>query len=175
MISFFQKTKQIHLRYDLIKFWWNLKRNRRNNPKFIIEFNNTITSLWLLTFGVRIGSLLFLMLTSYGESEKAYAMHKIIIPVASNTEKIENKRLHSYLSVNSNGIIKFDRVEIHKNQLFEKLTKRRIAIPNVIITIISPNDCKMEIIQDVLEILKRAKTRRIFFLTKKEPNIRELY
>lgn len=121
-------------------------------------------SFWLLAFSVKIGITLFFSTTGMNESDLAFSLINIELPLVRTAEHIDNKRLCFYVSVEKSGRYRIGKYYYEPDDLKKHLYNLHRSLPNVIICIVADKDCKMEDINNLLIILRKSSTQRLSFI-----------
>jgi biopolymer transport protein ExbD len=147
-------------------FQLSLRSYRRFEPKFVVDFIWFIMSFWLLAFIVKIGILLFFTQTGMMEIDLAYSLQKVDLPSATSAERIENRRLIYYVTVEREGKYRIGKYYTDPEDLQKHFQRIRWSLPNVIVGIIADKECRMEDINNLLTILRKSHILRISFYCK---------
>lgn len=83
------------------------------------------------------------------------------LPEASNIEKIENKRLVSYVWVGKSERIQINDSLVKITEIQDIMYKRRVELPNVIVSFRVDKNADMGIVTDIQQSLRKADARRI--------------
>lgn len=148
-------------------FHRSLRHFRRYDPKFVMNIVWYVISFWLLAFFVKIGILLFFLLTGMNEVDLAYSLHKVELPSASSIERVENRRLCYYVTVEKEGKYRIGKYYIESDLLQKHFQNVRLGLPNVIVCIIADKDCKMGNINKLITILRKSSIQRVSFYCKR--------
>lgn len=103
--------------------------------------------------------LLFFMVATTLREVDVYVKFKL--PEAVAIEKIENKRLISYIWVGQSGKIQLNDNIIEIEDIQDIMYKKRVELPNVIVSLRIDKGSDMGIINDIQQALRKADTRRI--------------
>ncbi len=141
---------------------------KRYNHGTTYSLSIFLLSIFLLLFSVRIGSILFLYLTNYGETELIFAIQNIELPYANSSEKFNNKRLISYVSVKKDGKYKVSGQYISLDELEKHLSSASNNLPNVVIGIVADKNCEMQHINELILVIRKSNCRRVLFYTDKD-------
>lgn len=87
------------------------------------------------------------------------------LPEAETIEKIENKRLVSYIWIGKEGKIQLDDNIVTLEEIKEIMYNKRVALPNVIVSLRVDKDSDMGILLDIQQELRKADARRINYST----------
>ncbi len=107
--------------------------------------------------------LLFFMVST--TLREVNVLVKFTLPAAKAIEKIENKRLVSYIWVGSNGKIQLNDNLVRMSDIQKLMYKKRQEIPNVIVSLRVDKNSEMGIITDIQQELRKADARRINYST----------
>jgi len=107
--------------------------------------------------------LLFFMVSTTLREVDVYV--KFTLPKAKAIEKIENKRLISYIWVGNNGKIQLNDNIVKVNEIQKLMYAKRQAIPNVIVSLRVDKNAAMGIVTDIQQELRKADARRINYST----------
>jgi biopolymer transport protein ExbD len=121
-------------------------------------------SFWLLAFIVKFGILLFFTTTGMNESELAFSLIDIELPLAQTVDHIDNKRLCYYVSVEKNGSYRIGKYYYEPDELQKHLYSVYRILPNVIICIVADKDCKMGDINNLMIMMRKSSTLRVSFI-----------
>ena len=83
------------------------------------------------------------------------------LPEAKNIEKIENKRLVSYVWVGRDERIQINDAIVKKDDIRDIMYRRRVELPNVIVSFRVDKNANMGIVTDIQQELRKADARRI--------------
>lgn len=103
--------------------------------------------------------LLFFMVTTTLREVEVLVQFKL--PEAKAIEKIENKRLISYLWIGNDERIQIDDVIVPLKNVQSVMYKKRVELPNVIVSLRVDKNSSMGIVTDVQQALRKADCRRI--------------
>ena len=103
--------------------------------------------------------LLFFMVATTLREVDVYVKFKL--PEAVAIEKIENKRLISYIWVGQSGRIQLNDNIIQIEDIQDIMYKKRVELPNVIVSLRVDKGSDMGIINDIQQALRKADARRI--------------
>jgi biopolymer transport protein ExbD len=87
------------------------------------------------------------------------------LPEAETIEKIENKRLVSYIWIGKDGKIQLDDNIVTLEEIRSIMYDKRVALPNVIVSLRVDKDSDMGILLDIQQELRKADARRINYST----------
>ncbi len=110
--------------------------------------------------------LFFMVSTTLREVD---VLVQFTLPQASAIEKIENKRLVSYIWVGRDGRIQLNDSIIEMEDIQDLMYRKRVELPNVIVSIRSDKNSDMGIITDIQQELRKADARRINYSTLLKP------
>jgi biopolymer transport protein ExbD len=107
--------------------------------------------------------LLFFMVTTTLREVDILVTFKL--PEAEAIEKIENKRLVSYIWIGND-----ERIQLNDNIVLLKdissiMYKKRVELPTVIVSLRVDKNANMGIVTDIQQALRKADTRRINYST----------
>lgn len=88
------------------------------------------------------------------------------LPEAKAIHKIENRRLISYIWVGDHGRIQVNDNIVKLEQIENIMYKKRVAVPNVIVSLRIDKNSDMGIVTDIQQELRKADTRRINYSAK---------
>ena len=168
MYSFFHHPRKIYNYIGVCRIPEKFNSLRRFDYRHISEFSILIIYLWLLAVGFRIGTISFVMLSDVMDMNLAQSLYKIDLPASKTKEELFNKRLERYLIINEEGYLKIDGSWVNRSDLPDALKRIKRDMPNTVITLIVDKNCRMEHVLNTIESIKKAKIRRVFFLTKKK-------
>ncbi|MBU0474948.1 MAG: biopolymer transporter ExbD [Bacteroidetes bacterium] len=103
--------------------------------------------------------LLFFMVATTLREVDVYVQYKL--PEAVAIEKIENKRLISYIWVGKDGRIQLNDVIVKLDEIQDIMYKKRVELPNVIVSLRIDKDSDMGVVTDIQQALRKADARRI--------------
>jgi len=103
--------------------------------------------------------LLFFMVATTLKEVEVYVQYKL--PEAEAIEKIENKRLISYIWVGKNGKIQLNDAIVEVEDIQDIMYKKRVELPNVIVSLRIDKGSDMGIVNDIQQALRKADARRI--------------
>lgn len=103
--------------------------------------------------------LLFFMVATTLREVDVYVKFKL--PEAEAIEKIENKRLISYIWVGQSGKIQLNDNIIEIEDIQDIMYKKRVELPNVIVSLRIDKGSDMGIVNDIQQALRKADSRRI--------------
>jgi len=103
--------------------------------------------------------LLFFMVATTLREVDVYVQYKL--PEAVAIEKIENKRLISYIWVGKDGRIQLNDGIVKLNEIQEIMYKKRVELPNVIVSLRIDKESDMGVVTDIQQALRKADARRI--------------
>ncbi len=102
--------------------------------------------------------LFFMVSTTLREVD---VMVQFKLPEAKAIEKIENKRLISYIWVGNDGRIQLNDNIVKIKDIQDIMYKKRVELPNVIVSLRVDKDSNMGIVTDIQQELRKADCRRI--------------
>ncbi len=103
--------------------------------------------------------LLFFMVTTTLREVDVYVQYQL--PQAEAIEKIENKRLVSYIWVGKDGRIQVEDALVSVDEIQPIMYKKRQALPNVIVSLRIDKNSDMGVVTDIQQELRKADARRI--------------
>ncbi|MBS3943945.1 MAG: biopolymer transporter ExbD [Melioribacter sp.] len=107
--------------------------------------------------------LLFFMVTT--TLREVDVLVSFRLPEAKAIEKIENKRLVSYLWVGQDGRIQVNDSLTQLNEIQKIMYAKRVALPNVIISLRIDKSSQMGVVTDIQQELRKASCLRINYST----------
>jgi len=107
--------------------------------------------------------LLFFMVTTTLREVDVLVQYKL--PEAKAIEKIENKRLVSYLWIGRDERIQLNDAVVKLDEIQDIMYNKRVSLPNVIVSLRIDKNSSMGIVTDVQQKLRRADARRINYST----------
>ena len=111
--------------------------------------------------------LLFFMVTT--TLREFNILVKFKLPEAKAIEKIENKRLVSYLWVGNNKQIQINDAIVKLDDIETVMLNKRLLMPNVIVSLRIDKNSDMGIVTDIQQELRKADSRRINYSTLLKP------
>ncbi len=103
--------------------------------------------------------LLFFMVTTTLREVDVYVQYQL--PQAEAIEKIENKRLVSYIWVGKDGRIQVEDAIVKVDEIQPIMYKKRQSLPNVIVSLRIDKNSDMGVVTDIQQELRKADARRI--------------
>lgn len=103
--------------------------------------------------------LLFFMVTT--TLREVDVLVKFRLPEAKAIQKIENKRLISYIWVGQDGKIQLNDNLITIDEIQKIMYAKRVALPNVIVSLRIDRNSEMGIVTDIQQELRKASCLRI--------------
>ncbi len=103
--------------------------------------------------------LLFFMVATTLREQEIFV--KFVLPQAKAVEKIENKRLVSYIWIGDNERIQIDDNIVELKQIQKIMYDKRVALPSVIVSLRADKNSRMGLITDIQQSLRKADARRI--------------
>ncbi len=107
--------------------------------------------------------LLFFMVTT--TLREVDIMVQFQLPDAKAIEKIENKRLISYIWVGNDGRIQLNDNLVKIEEIQKLMYAKRVALPNVIVSLRIDKNSEMGVVTDIQQALRKADARRINYST----------
>lgn len=102
--------------------------------------------------------LFFMVVTTLREVD---VLVQFRLPEAKAIEKIENKRLISYIWIGRDGKIQLNDNIVVLDQIQDLMYKKRVELPNVIVSLRIDKNSDMGIVTDIQQALRKADARRI--------------
>ena len=102
--------------------------------------------------------LFFMVATTLKEYD---ILVQFTLPEAEAIEKIENKRLVTYIWVGRDGRIQLDDNIVQLEDIGDIMYQKRVAIPNVIVSFRVDKDSDMGIVTDIQQVIRKVDARRI--------------
>ncbi len=90
---------------------------------------------------------------------------KFTLPQAKAIEKIENKRLVSYIWVGNNGRIQLNDNLVKISEIQKLMYAKRVELPNVIVSMRVDKNSEMGVVTDIQQELRKADARRVNYST----------
>ncbi len=103
--------------------------------------------------------LLFFMVATTLREQEIFV--KFVLPEAKAVQKIENKRLVSYIWIGDNERIQIDDNIVELKQVQKIMYDKRVTLPNVIVSLRADKNSNMGLITDIQQRLRKADARRI--------------
>lgn len=103
--------------------------------------------------------LLFFMVTTTLREQDVFVSYKL--PDAKAIEKIENKRLISYLWVGHDKKIQVNDNIVKLEEITNIMYDKRVSVPNVIVSMRIDKDVDMGLITDIQQSLRKASCLRV--------------
>ena len=103
--------------------------------------------------------LLFFMVSTTLREQEVYV--KYSLPQAEAVQKIENKRLISYIWVGADGRIQINDSIVKVDDIQKIMYEKRVALPNVIVSLRIDKNTDMGLVTDIQQELRKADARRI--------------
>jgi biopolymer transport protein ExbD len=107
--------------------------------------------------------LLFFMVSTTLREVDVYVKYQL--PEAKSIEKIENKRLVSYIWVGNDGRIQLNDAIVKVEEIQPLMYKKRVSLPNVIVSLRIDKNSEMGLVTDIQQELRKADARRINYST----------
>lgn len=98
--------------------------------------------------------LLFFMVATTLKEVEVYVKYQL--PEAEAIEKIENKRLVSYIWVGKSGRIQLNDNFVQIEDIQDIMYKKRVELPNVIVSMRIDKGSDMGIVNDIQQALKKS-------------------
>jgi biopolymer transport protein ExbD len=103
--------------------------------------------------------LLFFMVATTLREQEIFV--KFTLPEAKAVEKIENKRLISYIWVGDNERIQIDDNIVKLEEIQKIMYDKRVTLPSVIVSLRIDKNSRMGLVTDIQQSLRKADARRI--------------
>ncbi|MCB0743039.1 MAG: biopolymer transporter ExbD, partial [Ignavibacteriae bacterium] len=103
--------------------------------------------------------LLFFMVATTMREQEIFV--KFILPEAQSVQKIENKRLVSYIWIGDNERIQIDDNIVPIKKVQDIMYDKRVNLPSVIVSLRADKNSRMGLITDIQQSLRKADARRI--------------
>ncbi|MBK7106717.1 MAG: biopolymer transporter ExbD [Ignavibacteriae bacterium] len=103
--------------------------------------------------------LLFFMVATTMREQEIFV--KFILPEAKAVQKIEDKRLVSYIWIGDNERIQIDDNIVELKEIQDIMYKKRVDIPKVIVSLRVDKNSTMGLVMDIQQSLRKADARRI--------------
>ncbi len=103
--------------------------------------------------------LLFFMVATTLREVDVYVKYQL--PEAQAIQKIENKRLISYVWVGKDGRIQLNDNIVKVSEIQDIMYKKRVELPNVIVSLRIDKESDMGVVTDIQQALRKADARRI--------------
>ncbi len=126
-------------------------KKKRSNSKQEIPTSSMPDIIFML--------LLFFMVATTLRERDVYVKFKL--PEAVAIQKIENKRLISYIWVGKSGKIQLNDNLVHIEDIQDIMYKKRVELPNVIVSLRIDKESNMGVVHDIQQELRKADARRI--------------
>jgi biopolymer transport protein ExbD len=130
-------------------------QKRRANAKAAIPTASLSDIIFIL--------LLFFMVTTTLREVDVLVQYKL--PEAKAIEKIENKRLVTYLWIGRDERIQLNDAIVKLEEIQDIMYNKRVQLPQVIVSLRIDKNSSMGIVTDVQQKLRRADARRINYST----------
>ncbi|MEE9431336.1 MAG: biopolymer transporter ExbD [Melioribacteraceae bacterium] len=111
--------------------------------------------------------LLFFMVATTLREQEIFV--KFTLPEAEAIQKIENKRLVSYIWVGENEKIQIDDNIVSVKAIRKIMYDKRVVLPNVIVSFRVDKNSRMGLVTDIQEELREADARRINYSAMPKP------
>ncbi|WKZ71257.1 MAG: biopolymer transporter ExbD [Melioribacteraceae bacterium] len=103
--------------------------------------------------------LLFFMVAT--QLREVDVLVQFSLPEAENIEKIENKRLVSYVWVGRDERIQINDSIVKQDEIRDIMYRKRVELPNVIVSFRVDKNANMGVVTDIQQELRKADARRI--------------
>ncbi len=111
--------------------------------------------------------LLFFMVATTMREQEIFV--KFTLPEAKSVQKIEDKRLVSYIWVGDNERIQIDDNIVKVKDIQKIMYDKRVAIPKVIVSLRVDKNSRMGLVTDIQQSLRKADARRINYSARSKP------
>ena len=111
--------------------------------------------------------LLFFMVATTMREQEIFV--KFTLPEAKSVQKIEDKRLVSYIWVGDNERIQIDDNIVKVGDIQKIMYDKRVAIPKVIVSLRVDKNSRMGLVTDIQQALRKADARRINYSARNKP------
>ena len=111
--------------------------------------------------------LLFFMVATTMREQEIFV--KFTLPEAKSVQKIEDKRLVSYIWVGDNERIQIDDSIVKVGDIQKIMYDKRVAIPKVIVSLRVDKNSRMGLVTDIQQSLRKADARRINYSARSKP------
>ena len=111
--------------------------------------------------------LLFFMVATTMREQEIFV--KFTLPEAKSVQKIEDKRLVSYIWVGDNERIQIDDNIVKVGDIQKIMYDKRVAIPKVIVSLRVDKNSRMGLVTDIQQSLRKADARRINYSARSKP------
>lgn len=103
--------------------------------------------------------LLFFMVATTLREQEIFV--NFTLPEAKAVQKIENKRLVSYIWIGDNERIQIDDNIVDIKQIQKIMYDKRVTLPSVIVSLRADKNSRMGLVTDIQQSLRKADARRI--------------
>ncbi|MCW8849909.1 MAG: biopolymer transporter ExbD [Melioribacteraceae bacterium] len=103
--------------------------------------------------------LLFFMVATTLREQEIFV--NFVLPEAKAVQKIENKRLVSYIWIGDNERIQIDDNIVDVKQIQKIMYDKRVTLPSVIVSLRADKNSRMGLVTDIQQSLRKADARRI--------------
>lgn len=103
--------------------------------------------------------LLFFMVATTLREQEIFVDFEL--PQAEAVQKIENKRLVSYIWIGDNERIQIDDNIVQLKQIQKIMYDKRVTLPSVIVSLRADKNSRMGLVTDIQQSLRKADARRI--------------
>lgn len=103
--------------------------------------------------------LLFFMVATTLREQEIFV--NFVLPEAKAVQKIENKRLVSYIWIGDNERIQIDDNIVEVKQIQKIMYDKRVTLPSVIVSLRADKNSRMGLVTDIQQSLRKADARRI--------------
>lgn len=140
---------------------------RRFDHRYVNHLVMFLLGVALLSISVRIGVSISFYFTQVWNDGLILALQKTEPPYSKHHDYIENKRLLFYVTIEKDGKYRFLDEYLALENLIEVLPYSGSRPSIYTIGIVADNNCKMEYILDLVEVLRKNKFYKITFVTYK--------
>jgi biopolymer transport protein ExbD len=103
--------------------------------------------------------LLFFMVATTLREQEIFV--NFVLPEAKAVQKIENKRLVSYIWIGDNERIQIDDNIVDVKQIQKIMYDKRVTLPSEIVSLRADKNSRMGLVTDIQQSLRKADARRI--------------
>ena len=103
--------------------------------------------------------LLFFMVATTLREQEIFV--NFVLPEAKAVQKIENKRLVSYIWIGDNERIQIDDNIVELKSIQKIMYDKRVTLPSVIVSLRADKNSRMGLVTDIQQALRKADARRI--------------
>lgn len=110
--------------------------------------------------------LLFFMVATTMREQEVFV--KFVLPEAETIQKIENKRLVSYIWIGKSERIQVNDSIVKVEEIRDIMYKKRQQVPNVIVSLRADKNSTMGVLIDIQQQLRKAYCRRVNYSARKK-------